>query len=100
MNCERLKGTWEREDSLSWLFINERKMPLTRQAGHYLVKTIAKKAGLTPSHPNASRHSCGFALTNKGYDLRLIQDYLGHRDSKHTTQYTRVASKCFEKLWR
>ncbi len=90
----------ERDDNLPWLFINERKMPLTRQAGYYLVKTIAKKAGLTPSHPHALRHSCGFALANKGYDLRLIQDYLGHRDPKHTTQYTRVASKRFEKLWR
>jgi integrase len=28
------------------------------------------------------RHSCGFYLANRGYDLRLIQDYLGHRDRK------------------
>lgn len=26
------------------------------------------------------RHSCGFAVANRGYDLQLIQDYLGHRD--------------------
>jgi integrase len=24
------------------------------------------------------RHSCGFSLANRGYGLRLIQDYLGH----------------------
>lgn len=88
-----------RTDSLPWLFINERQLPLTRQAGYYLVKTIAEKAGISPSHPHALRHSCGFALANKGYDLRLIQDYLGHRDPKHTKQYTRVASKRFEQLW-
>jgi integrase len=29
-------------------------------------------------------HSCGFSLANRGYDLRLIQDYLGHCDPKHT----------------
>jgi integrase len=33
-------------------------------------------------------------------DLRLIQDYLGHRDPKHTVRYTRVAGYRFEGLWR
>jgi hypothetical protein len=28
------------------------------------------------------RHSCGFDLANRGHDLRLIQDYLGHLDPK------------------
>ena len=46
------------------------------------------------------RHSCGFSLANGGYDLRLIQDYLGHRDPKHTVHYTRVAARRFEGLWR
>ncbi|MDO5632593.1 MAG: hypothetical protein Q4G22_12245 [Paracoccus sp. (in: a-proteobacteria)] len=27
-------------------------------------------------HPHVLRHSCGLALANRGYDLRLIQDYL------------------------
>jgi len=43
---------------------------------------------------------CGFFLANKGYDTRLIQDYLGHRNINHTVQYTRVAAKRFEGLWR
>ena len=46
------------------------------------------------------RHACGFYLTNQGYDLRLIQDYLGHRDPKHTVHYTCVAGSRFEGLWR
>ena len=45
------------------------------------------------------RHSCGFYLANKGYDLRLIQDYLGHREPKHTAHYTRIAAYRFEGLW-
>jgi len=43
-------------------------------------------------------HPCGFALANRGYDLRSIQDYLGHRDPKHTVHYTRVAADRFEGL--
>ena len=50
-------------------------------------------------HPHTLRHSCGFALANKGHDLRLIQDYLGHRDPRHTVHYTRVAGRRFEGLW-
>jgi site-specific recombinase XerD len=32
--------------------------------------------------------------------LRLIQDYLGHREVRHTTRYTRVAGRRFEGLWK
>jgi type 1 fimbriae regulatory protein FimB len=89
-----------REDSLPWLFISERGQPLTRQSVNYLIAAAAVRAGLPPVHPHMLRHSCGFALADKGYDLRLIQDYLGHRDPRHTVHYTRVAGRRFEGLWR
>lgn len=88
-----------RSDNLPWLFVNERDLPLTRQAVNYIVATAATKANLENVHPHTLRHSCGFYLANKGYDTRLIQDYLGHRDPKHTAHYTRVISSRFEKLW-
>jgi len=46
------------------------------------------------------RHSCGFSLADRGCELRLIQDYLRHRDPMHTVRYTRVAAGRFEGLWR
>ena len=88
-----------RDDNLPWLFVNERGLPLTRQAVNYIISRVGEKANLENVHPHTLRHSCGFYLANRGYDLRLIQDYLGHRDPKHTALYTRVASKRFEKLW-
>jgi hypothetical protein len=39
-------------------------------------------------------------LADQGTDLRTMQDYLGHRDPKHTAHYTRVAGHRFEGLWR
>ena len=89
-----------RSDGLPWLFISERGQPLTRQSVNYLVGAAAKRAGLGAVHPHMLRHACGFYLANQGYDLRLIQDYLGHRDPKHTVHYTRVAGSRFEGLWR
>lgn len=73
----------QREDGLPWLFVSERQQPLTRQAVNYILTTAGKRAGLSHVHPHMLRHSCGFALANRGYDLRLIQDYLGHRDPRH-----------------
>jgi integrase len=69
-----------RTDSLPWLFVSEREQPLTRQSVNYLIAMAARRAALPPVHPHMLRHSCGFYLANRGYDLRLIQDYLGHRD--------------------
>ena len=89
-----------RTDALPWLFISERGQPFTRQPVNYLIAEAAARAGLPPVHPHMLRHSCGFSLANRGYDLRLIQDYLGHRDPKHTVHYTRVAAGRFEGLWR
>jgi type 1 fimbriae regulatory protein FimB/type 1 fimbriae regulatory protein FimE len=88
-----------RDDALPWLFVSERRQPLTRQAVNYIVGAAAKRAGLDPVHPHMLRHSCGFALANRGYDLRLIQDYLGHRDPRHTAHYTRTAASRFDGLW-
>lgn len=88
-----------RDDALPWLFISERKQPLTRQAVNYITGAAAKRAGIGHVHPHMLRHSCGFALANKGHDLRLIQDYLGHRDPRHTAHYTRTAAARFDRLW-
>jgi type 1 fimbriae regulatory protein FimB len=64
-----------------------------------LVAVAALRAGLPPVDPHMLRHSCGLALADRGYDLRLIQDYLGPRDRRHTVHYTRTAGRRFEGLW-
>jgi len=85
---------------LPWLFLNERGDQFTRSAINYLVRITGVRAGLPfHVHPHMLRHGCGYALANRGYDLRVIQDYLGHRDPKHTTRYTRTAAHRFEGLW-
>ncbi len=89
-----------RPSTLPWLFLSERKQPMTRQNVNASLQAAATRAGLGDVNPHMLRHSCGFYLANKGCDLRLIQDYLGHRDPKHTVRYTRVASVRFAGLWQ
>jgi len=82
------------------LFLSERG-PMTRQAMNYALATIGKR--MKPAMhvwPHCLRHSCGFALANKGHDTRVLQDFLGHRNIRHTQLYTRTAAVRFEGLWR
>jgi integrase len=46
------------------------------------------------------QHFCGFVLADKGHDLRLIQDYLGHCDPRCTVHHACAAGRRFEGLWR
>ena len=89
-----------RTDKLPWLFVSERRQPMTRSAVNYLMRVAGESAGLKNVHPHVLRHSCGYYLANTGVDLRTMQDYLGHRDPKHTVHYTRVAGRRFEGLWK
>jgi type 1 fimbriae regulatory protein FimB len=89
-----------RTDRQPWLFVSERGQPLTRRAVYYLVQTAGESAKLSGVHPHMLRHSCGYYLADRGTDLRTIQDYLGHRDPRHTVHYTRVAARRFEGLWK
>ncbi|MHC5671446.1 tyrosine-type recombinase/integrase [Nostoc sp.] len=41
------------------------------------------------------RHACGYYLVNQGYNTREIQDFLGHRDIKHTEKYTKLNARRF-----
>lgn len=80
--------------------MSERSAQLTRQAVNYLPARTSARARLPPFNLNMPQRSYGFALANSANGLRLIQDYLGHRDPKHTVCYTRTAGKRFEGLWR
>src|SRR5262249_12894811 len=77
-----LREREQRDDARSsYLFLSERG-PMTRQAINYLVKEIGRRAKLRfHVYPHMLRHSTGYALANRGYDTRLVQDYLGHKTS-------------------
>src|SRR5262244_1258884 len=84
----------------TWLFISERQAQLTRQAVNYIIRVAGETAKLGRVWSHMLRHSCGYYLADKGTDLRTMQDYLGHRDPKHTAHYTRVAGHRFKGLWK
>ena len=50
--------------------------------------------------PHMLRHSCGFALANRGHDTRTLQAYLGHRNIQHTVRYTELLPTRFKNFVR
>lgn len=84
-----------------YLFVTERRGPLTASTVRKMIARAAQQAGLPfPVHPHMLRHACGYKLANDGHDTRAIQHYLGHKNITHTTRYTELASDRFNGFWK
>ena len=83
-----------------YVFVSERKAPLSPRSIREIVARAGKLAGLPfVPHPHQLRHACGYYLAAKGHDTRAIQDYLGHKNIQYTVRYTAMAPHRFESFW-
>lgn len=91
----------ERELQASdYIFQSERAEKMSRSAFWRIVSNAGDRAGLpVKAYAHQLRHSCGYYLANKGCDLRLIQDYLGHKQIQNTVRYTALNPARFAGLW-
>ena len=88
------------QSTSEWLFLSRKGNPLSRQQFYQIISASGDQAGLPLEiHPHMLRHSCGFALANMGIDTRLIQDYLCHRNIRHTVWYTASNAGRFYGIW-
>ncbi|MEB7599667.1 tyrosine-type DNA invertase [Raoultella terrigena] len=98
-NWLEIRSSYPDSDS-EWLFLSRKGNPLSRQQFYQIISSSGDHAGLSLEiHPHMLRHSCGFALANMGIDTRLIQDYLGHRNIRHTVWYTASNAGRFYGIW-
>jgi site-specific recombinase XerD len=84
-----------------YVFMSERKAPITDSTFRKILAKSGKLAGLGISvHPHMLRHSTGFKLVNDGHDIRSIQHYLGHKNIQHTVRYTEISPIRFKNFWK
>jgi len=82
------------------VFQSERAERMSRSAFWRVVAHAGERAGLpVKAYAHQLRHACGYYLANKGCDLRLIQDYLGHKQIQNTVRYTALNRARFAGLW-
>ena len=73
------------------LFLNQRGRQLSRVMIFYIIKDLAKKAGINKNiSPHTFRHSFATHLVEGGADLRAVQEMLGHESITTTEIYTHL----------
>ena len=73
------------------LFVNTRGDRLSRQSAWAVLRSVAKKAGITAEvSPHTLRHSYATHLLDGGADIRVVQELLGHASVTTTQIYTLV----------
>lgn len=78
-------------DSEDHLFLNRRGKKLTRVMIFTIVKNLAKEAEIKKNvSPHTFRHSFATHLVERGADLRVVQDLLGHESIITTEIYTHI----------
>lgn len=84
-----------------FVFASERGGRLSVRGVQKMIERLAIRAGLGALnvHPHMLRHSCGYYLADRGVHLRVIQEYMGHKNIRHTVRYTALSPRKFRRLW-
>lgn len=84
-----------------YLFINNRKQPLTTRGIQYILDQVVLKSGLNKKvSPHMLRHSFATHLLDNGADIKVVQELLGHANISTTQIYTHVSIDKLVKVYQ
>lgn len=90
------------DTNTEFMFTTERGGPMSAAGFRKMLARLADDAGMSALkvHPHALRHATGYALVNKdGLNLRVIQEYMGHKEIANTAKYTALKAARFKGIW-
>lgn len=98
----------ERQDNNTSLFVTERRyksengQPRSMSIAQlrYVVKRIAKRAGIENVYPHKLRHSYATHLLNNDAPLEVIQSFLGHSKLETTRIYAELSGERRRQLYK
>ena len=89
-----------RSDKNAWVFINKRGRGLTSRGVRDIVARYIKKISVSLKvSPHTFRHSFATHLLNRGADLRIVQEMLGHSSIATTQVYTHLTIDTLKKVY-
>jgi integrase/recombinase XerD len=82
------------------IFLNLRGAPLSRQSAWGILRSAAARAGLEAAvSPHSLRHSFATHLIERGADVRVVQELLGHASVTTTQIYTLVTQETLKEVY-
>ena len=89
-----LKKYLKGKDKEGVLFMSRNKKPISRFTLDKMFKKYCEEVGIPKDkrHFHTLRHSIAVHMIEAGIDVRIVQDFLGHRDIRSTTIYTHITN--------
>lgn len=83
------------------LFINQRGGALTAGGARWITGKYSDLSALKKNvHPHSLRHSFATHLLNRGCDIRIVQELLGHASISTTAIYTHTTMERLKEIYR
>lgn len=91
---------WARRGDAEAVFLNNRGGRLSRQGAWAIVRRYGERVKLADRlSPHVLRHSCATHMLERGADIRVVQELLGHASIATTQVYTRVSADLLQKAY-
>lgn len=81
-----------------YLLVNYKGEKLTARSIQYIIKKMGDMIGVD-IHPHILRHTFATDLLNRGADIRMIQELLGHENLDTTQIYTHVSNNHIKEVY-